>query len=967
MNIFGKALRDGLARGRAMFAGVARTEAPLRAEILQNSSDEISEYRRLIAQGETQLKDSKAQLQDAWERGAERETARLKSSVDRAEALLKDLREDLAKEVARNKEISGNLSDAKKLGDRVDADELRVELANGRGDEIYETVLRDMKKQFNTRAFDKLSKSEMIKGAVEDYGITLAEATRIFEDASQNRDYKNDSHPLPMDCPYCGSDQTRDDSTQDGRKHTCVSCGKSWSLAAAGKENARDEYGTVCEGCRIPATQASIRSVIAKDKTRYALCRECAAKNGVTSEDWHSKKDLKNEGYSPSQWYNREVASKKTGKNGRVTSVSGFNVQVTWDDGKVSSEAKDSLELKNSLADDNRKKASQAFTKGDKVKGKDGKGSGTVVKIDDGYVIVDVDNAGGRKRLHPYDLVLKNSDHHKNCEALATGSNDDCTCADLKNAGITNPDIKVGSKVDYSGEKGVVKQLRESDALVQWTTGRYPGKAMWMSHSKLRVENASDSFNAIENSFPEDWECQLCGVPMKSKDFVQIKLKSEDPSSTRHVCKSCADRYKQQGLTRENVAVRHLVVDQGEPAMCGAIVPSDYPAYDLEDVTCAKCKKATVENAEELSKERKRQLYQAASGALEEQEYGGMEKISGSDLVDFVYGQPGVGELSTADKKYIKTLANSGEKQNSFADDFEKEAALSPVYKCTECSAVYDRGLTALAAADHHSSTGHHLEKTERKNTGGLYGLVDIGAEGAKDDSTMENASKKPTCEKCKKPVDSVTAYDLEDKRGTINMWDMCYDCAKKYAQYIVNAKDDSTVENTKNYEWSYDDGQHRGLVVARDYSEALAKLKAAFKERGINPKLADLCGLEKMRLANTLPDRGPNMPDCELCGGGHAGELVPLKDSDDSVWYVCKQCAANPKEHGMHNSGPGKCKECGYRLSELDENYGECVNPRCSIGKAQMARASENCDGPMNNSGITRGSQKYGTKEGGK
>lgn len=52
----------------------------------------------------------------------------------------------------------------------------------------------------------------------------------------------------------------------------------------------------------------------------------------------------------------------------------------------------------------------------------------------------------------------------------------------------------------------------------------------------------------------------------------------------------------------------------------------------------------------------------------------------------------------------------------------------------------------------------------------------------------------------------------------------------------------------------------------------------------------------------NALPDRGPDMADCELCGGGHAGELVPLKDTANNVWFVCKQCASNPAEHGLHN-----------------------------------------------------------------
>lgn len=46
------------------------------------------------------------------------------------------------------------------------------------------------------------------------------------------------------------------------------------------------------------------------------------------------------------------------------------------------------------------------------------------------------------------------------------------------------------------------------------------------------------------------------------------------------------------------------------------------------------------------------------------------------------------------------------------------------------------------------------------------------------------------------------------------------------------------------------------------------------------------------------------------------------------------KQMKGDPKE----NVGPGKCKECGYSLSEKDENYGECTNNGCSIGRREMA-----------------------------
>lgn len=65
----------------------------------------------------------------------------------------------------------------------------------------------------------------------------------------------------------------------------CPECAKLQSEL----DNGQDEYGSVCDGCRATADQEGLKHVKGQ-----LLCRECAARNGVSADEWHSKKAVKN-------------------------------------------------------------------------------------------------------------------------------------------------------------------------------------------------------------------------------------------------------------------------------------------------------------------------------------------------------------------------------------------------------------------------------------------------------------------------------------------------------------------------------------------------------------------------------------------------------------------------------------------------------------------------------------------------
>lgn len=57
-------------------------------------------------------------------------------------------------------------------------------------------------------------------------------------------------------------------------------------------KNRRDEFGSVCDGCNLTSDQAELKKV-----KGHLFCKECAARNEVSTDDWNSKKPVKNSEY----------------------------------------------------------------------------------------------------------------------------------------------------------------------------------------------------------------------------------------------------------------------------------------------------------------------------------------------------------------------------------------------------------------------------------------------------------------------------------------------------------------------------------------------------------------------------------------------------------------------------------------------------------------------------------------------
>lgn len=144
---------------------------------------------------------------------------------------------------------------------------------------------------------------------------------------------------------------------------------------------------------------------------------------------------------------------------------------------------------------------------------------------------------------------------------------------------------------------------------------------------------------------------------------------------------------------------------------------------------------------------------------------------------------------------------------------------------------------------------------------------------------------------------------------------------AKKYAE-----RANSSPEDYAHKKWDESPRADRndylvraGLYVA---GEDLAESAWQKLPTGVKVKLAVKMDDGYQERRQGLDNRG--VPDdCELCGGGNTpdtGPLVPMKDVDNNVWYVCRECAKDPNQQ-LHNreNAKGECYSCG-KNSELKE-----------------------------------------------
>lgn len=104
----------------------------------------------------------------------------------------------------------------------------------------------------------------------------------------------------------------------------------------------------------------------------------------------------------------------------------------------------------------------------------------------------------------------------------------------------------------------------------------------------------------------------------------------------------------------------------------------------------------------------------------------------------------------------------------------------------------------------------------------------------------------------------------------------------------------------------------------------------------------------------------------CELCGFGEGSaddaNLVPMKDAQENVWFVCAQCSKNPgnKLHNRENS-TSLCPSCkAETVSNPDSAILEC--PKCGALPVMVDQLN-----PLEDSGagLRRGAEAFGTSIG--
>lgn len=101
---------------------------------------------------------------------------------------------------------------------------------------------------------------------------------------------------------------------------------------------------------------------------------------------------------------------------------------------------------------------------------------------------------------------------------------------------------------------------------------------------------------------------------------------------------------------------------------------------------------------------------------------------------------------------------------------------------------------------------------------------------------------------------------------------------------------------------------------IFTDLSDAM-KFIESVKRSGRRCSFSSQHGITTIKVFKNELDNRTAPHDCELCGGGNTpdtGSLVPMKDAEENIWFVCRQCAKDPAQelHNKENSADHDCAE---------------------------------------------------------